>query len=110
MREKRSFAVFFAFAFLGIVIGGALGNVISKMPESLPRSSFLNTEKPFEMSIGMNETIRNQDGTVKESIEREPVHIDLGIFAFKFGFAWRFNFMSVVGLIISFIMYKKVRI
>ncbi len=96
--------------FLGIVIGGALGDFVSKMPSSLPRSSFLNTAKPFEMSIGMNETVRNQDGTVEEIVKREPVFIDLGIFSFKFGFAWRFNFMSVIGLIVAFVMYKKVRI
>jgi len=110
MHNKKSLKVFFMFLFLGTVIGGALGNLISKIPESLPRSSFLNTAKPFEMSIGMNEAVRNQDGTVKEYIEREPIYIDLGIVSFRFGFAWRFNFMSIVGLVIAFIMYKKVRI
>ena len=83
MKDKRSFRVFFIFAFLGIVIGGGLGNFIAKLPESLPRSSFLNTAEPFEMSIGMNETVRNQDGTVKEYVEREPVYIDLVIHYLK---------------------------
>ncbi len=110
MRDKKNYRVFFIFIFVGMILGGALSSLVGLLPESLPRSSFLNTSKPFEMSVGMNEAVRNQDGTVKEFVEREPIYIDLGVFAFKFGFAWRFNFMSVIGFVIAYVLYRNIRI
>jgi hypothetical protein len=73
--------------FLGIVVGTVLGEAIGLMlPEGkVLRDVFVNT---IEYHAG-------------------PVHLDLVVFSFTFGFSLRANLMSVIGIfaVLAFLRY-----
>lgn len=109
MKENMKFSKLVFVVFLALVFGGIIGKVIEALPDSTFRRAALNTIAPFEMSIGMGHAVRNQDGTVAEYIEKDPVVIDLGFFVLKFGVAWRFNFAAFLGALLAFYLFRIYR-
>lgn len=86
-RARRSLALVALLLFLGIVVGTVLGEAIGLMlPEGkVLRDVFVNT---IEYHAG-------------------PVHLDLVVFSFTFGFSLRANLMSVIGIfsVLVFLRY-----
>ena len=86
-RARRSLALVALLLFLGIVVGTVLGEAIGLiLPEGkVLRDVFVNT---IEYHAG-------------------PVHLDLVVFSFTFGFSLRANLMSVVGIfaVLVFLRY-----
>lgn len=86
-RTRRSLALVALLLFLGIVVGTVLGEAVGLvLPEGkVLRDVFVNT---IEYHAG-------------------PVHIDLVVFSFTFGFSLRANLMSVVGIfaVLLFLRY-----
>jgi Domain of unknown function (DUF4321) len=76
--RRRSLAVVALLMFLGIVVGTVVGQAIGLiMPEGkLIRDVFVNST---DFHVG-------------------PLHIDLVVFSFTFGFSLRVNLMSAVGV------------
>ena len=86
-RARRSLALVALLLFLGIVVGTVLGEAIGMvLPEGkVLRDVFVNT---VEYHAG-------------------PVHLDLVVFSFTFGFSLRANVMSVIGIfaVLVFLRY-----
>jgi len=86
-RARRSLALVALLLFLGIVVGTVLGEAIGLvLPEGkVLRDVFVNT---IEYHAG-------------------PVHLDLVVFSFTFGFSLRANLMSVIGIfaVLVFLRY-----
>jgi hypothetical protein len=76
--RRRSFAVVALIMFLGIVVGTVVGEAIGLlMPEGkVVRDVFVNST---DFHVG-------------------PLHLDLVVFSFTFGFSLRVNLMSAVGV------------
>jgi hypothetical protein len=85
--RRRSLALVALLLFLGIVVGTVLGEAIGMvLPEGkVLRDVFVNT---VEYHAG-------------------PVHLDLVVFSFTFGFSLRANLMSVIGIfaVLMFLRY-----
>jgi Domain of unknown function (DUF4321) len=86
--RRRSLALVALLLFLGIVVGTVLGEAIGLvLPEGkVLRDVFVNT---IEYHAG-------------------PVHLDLVVFSFTFGFSLRANLMSVIGIfaVLVFLRYS----
>ena len=86
--RRRSLALVALLLFLGIVVGTVLGEAIGLiLPEGkVLRDVFVNT---IEYHAG-------------------PVHLDLVVFSFTFGFTLRANLMSVIGIfaVLVFLRYS----
>ena len=80
--RRRPLALVALVLFLGIVVGTVVGEAIGViLPEGkLIRDVFVNST---DFHVG-------------------PVHIDLVVFSFTFGFSLRVNLMSVVGVFVVF--------
>lgn len=78
--RRRRVAIVALILFLGIVVGTVVGEVIGLMlPEGkVIRDVFVS---PTDFHAG-------------------PLHIDLVVFSFTFGFSLRVNLMSVVGVVV----------
>lgn len=99
--KKLLIVIFFAFLFAGM---------FSKLLELLPDCAFRRAAlNGFEISLGVGEPVRNRDGTVAKYIPRDPVTVDLGFMLFKFGFAWRFNAISLVGFFLAYYLFIRYR-
>ena len=85
--RRRSLALVALLLFLGIVVGTVLGEAIGLiLPQGkVLRDVFVNT---IEYHAG-------------------PVHLDLVVFSFTFGFSLRANLMSVIGIfaVLMFLRY-----
>lgn len=84
--RRRRVALVALILFLGIVIGTVVGEVIGLMlPEGkVIRDVFVNAT---DFHVG-------------------PMHIDLVVFSFTFGFSLRVNLMSVVGIFIVSLLLR----
>ncbi len=84
--RRRPLAVVALILFLGIVVGTVVGEVIGLvLPEDkVIRKVFVNST---DFHIG-------------------PVHIDLVVFSFTFGFSLRVNLMSAIGVFVVSILLK----
>ena len=84
--RRRALAVVTLILFLGIVVGTVVGEVIGIMlPEGkVIRDVFVNAT---DFHVG-------------------PLHIDLIVFSFTFGFSLRVNLMSVVGVFVVSILLR----
>jgi hypothetical protein len=83
--RRRSLAVVALILFLGIVVGTVLGEVVGLLlpQDKVIRKVFVNTT---DFHLG-------------------PVHIDLVVFSFTFGFSLRVNLMSALGVfVVSFLL------
>lgn len=80
--RRRPLALVALILFLGIVVGTVLGEAIGLvLPEGkVVRDVFVNTT---DFHVG-------------------PVHLDLVVFSFTFGFSLRVNMMSVLGVFVVF--------
>ena len=67
----------------GLVIGGFIGEWLG----TYPAFSFLNYGKSF--------------GLV------QPVVLDLNVLSLTFGFSVKFNLASIIGIVIAFVIYRK---
>ena len=67
----------------GLVIGGFIGEWLG----TYPTFSFLNYGKSF--------------GLV------QPVVLDLNVLSLAFGFSVKFNLASIIGIVIAFVIYRK---
>ena len=78
--RRRRVAIVALILFLGIVVGTVVGEVIGLLlPEGkMIRDVFVS---PTDFHVG-------------------PLHVDLVVFSFTFGFALRVNLMSVVGVVV----------
>lgn len=74
---------FIVLLLLGIVIGGFVGEYLGNFPSM----EWLKYGKDFGMV--------------------NPLVIDLGVLKFQFALSIKFTVMGIVGLIVSFIIYKK---
>lgn len=84
MSDKR-YWVFLIFLFSGIIIGGLLGELASKV-------SFLSW-LAYGKSFGLT----------------EPLVLDINILKVSFGFLVELNVASIVGIIIAMLLYKKAK-
>ena len=84
--RRRSLALVALLLFLGIVVGTVLGEVIGLiLPEGkVIRDVFVNT---VEYHAG-------------------PMHIDLVVFSFTFGFSLRANLMSAIGIFVVLVFLR----
>lgn len=82
VREKNSL-VFIIFLLCGIVIGGLLGQLAS----SVSWLSWLSYGRDFGFS---------------------PVTVDLGVLQLTLGLMVKINIASIIGIVISIIIYKRV--
>lgn len=46
--------------------------------------------------------------TVEKSAGLHPTHLDLSLVDFTFGFMFHFNVMSIVGILLAALLYKRV--
>ena len=78
--RRRPFAVVALILFLGIIVGTVLGEAIGIMlPEGKAiRDVFVNSTN---MHVG-------------------PLHVDLVVFSFTFGFSLKVNLMSAIGIFV----------
>lgn len=84
MSDKR-YWVFLIFLFSGIIIGGLLGELASKI-------SFLSW-LAYGKSFGLT----------------EPLVLDINILKVSFGFLVELNVASIIGIIIAMLLYKKAK-
>lgn len=84
MSDKR-YWVFLIFLFSGIIIGGLLGELASKV-------SFLSW-LAYGKSFGLT----------------DPLVLDINILKISFGFLVELNVASIVGILIAMLLYKKAR-
>lgn len=84
MGDKR-YWVFLIFLFSGIIIGGLLGELASKVPFL----SWLAYGKSFGLT--------------------EPLVLDINILKVSFGFLVELNVASIIGILIAMLLYKKAR-
>ncbi len=84
--RKRPLAVVALILFLGIVVGTVVGETIGIMlPEDkVIRKVFVNST---DFSVG-------------------PLHIDLVVFSFTFGFSLRVNLMSALGVFVVSVLLR----
>lgn len=84
--RRRPLAVVALILFLGIVVGTVVGEVIGiLLPEGkVVRDVFVSS---IDYHVG-------------------PVHLDLVVFSFTFGFSLRANLMSVVGVFLVSLMLR----
>jgi len=84
--RRRSLAVVALIMFLGIVVGTVVGEVVGLlMPEGkVVRDVFVNST---DFHIG-------------------PLHIDLVVFSFTFGFSLKVNLMSAVGVFVMALVLR----
>jgi hypothetical protein len=84
--RRRPLAVIALILFLGIVVGTVLGEVVGLiLPEDkVIRKVFVNST---DFHVG-------------------PLHIDLVVFSFTFGFSLRVNLMSAIGVFLVSILLK----
>ena len=86
--RRRQLAAITLILFLGIVVGTVVGEVIGIMlPEGKTvRDVFVNS-KSFHVG---------------------PIHIDLAVFSFTFGFSLKVNLMSVIGVFVVALLLRWV--
>lgn len=84
MSDKR-YWVFLIFLFSGIIIGGLLGELASKVPFL----SWLAYGKSFGLT--------------------DPLVLDINILKISFGFLVELNVASIIGILIAMLLYKKAR-
>ncbi|MBQ8298289.1 MAG: DUF4321 domain-containing protein [Clostridia bacterium] len=84
MSDKR-YWVFLIFLFSGIIIGGLLGELASK----IPFLSWLAYGKSFGLT--------------------DPLVLDINILKISFGFLVELNVASIIGILIAMLLYKKAR-
>ncbi len=82
IRSAKNAWVLFILILCGIVLGGFLG----MMAENVSFLSFLNYGQTFGLS--------------------SPVTLDLGVLTLTFGLTIRISIASIIGVIISIIVYK----
>lgn len=82
-REKNIW-VLMVFILSGLVIGGLIG----KLASSVPWLWWLS----FEQEFGLN----------------EPLILDLSILKLKFGLMFKINIASIIGMVLSIFIYRKV--
>ncbi|MGD8414442.1 MAG: DUF4321 domain-containing protein [Candidatus Latescibacterota bacterium] len=83
--RRRSLAVVALILFLGIVVGTVVGEVVGLLlpQDKVIRKVFVNST---DFHLG-------------------PIHIDLVVFSFTFGFSLRVNLMSALGVfVVSFLL------
>ena len=84
MSDKR-FWVFLIFLFSGIIFGGLLGELAS----SVSFLSWLSYGKSFGFT--------------------EPLVLDINILQLSFKFLIQLNVASIIGILISMLLYKKIK-
>ena len=82
-REKNIW-VLMVFILSGLVIGGLIG----KLASSVPWLWWLS----FEQEFGLN----------------EPIILDLSILKLTFGLMFKINIASIIGMVLSIFIYRKV--
>lgn len=84
--RKRPIAVIALIVFLGIVVGTVVGDMIGLLlPEEMAlRKVFLNAT---ELQLG-------------------PVHLNMVVFSFTFGFSLRVNLISVLGIFVVLLLLR----
>ena len=82
-REKNIW-VLMVFILSGLVIGGLIG----KLASSVPWLWWLS----FEQELGLN----------------EPLILDLSILKLTFGLMFKINIASIIGMVLSIFIYRKV--
>jgi len=85
MKETKTW-IFLIFLFSGIIIGGLIGD-FSKM---VPYLAWLGYGKNFGLT--------------------EPLKLDIGVLQLTFSIMFELNVASVIGILTSIIVFKKVKI
>ena len=85
MGDKR-FWIFLIFLFAGIILGGLLGELAA----SVPALSWLSYGKTFGLT--------------------EPLVLDLGVLELTFKILFQLNIASILGIIISIVIYKSMKV
>ncbi|MCD8035818.1 MAG: DUF4321 domain-containing protein [Clostridiales bacterium] len=83
MRTNSSRLSLILLLLAGLVIGGFIGDWLS----SYPTFSFLNYGQTFGLT--------------------SPFVLDLSVLVVTFGFTVKFNLASIIGILIAFIVYRK---
>jgi len=89
--KKGSPWVLLVFILAGIVLGGFLGEVCI---EALNKTGFtyLNWLR-YGLTFGIT----------------DPFSLDLGIVSFVFGITFKFNICGIIGMLLSYLIYRKVK-
>lgn len=99
-RSNQSIGRILAFGFLGLILGGILGESLGMLlgqigemldigADNIVRNTFIHA---FEFGFGMDPA--------------QPTVVDLYLVKFSLGLAFKFNIMSAVGLVVSFYIMK----
>ncbi|NLY43650.1 MAG: DUF4321 domain-containing protein [Clostridiaceae bacterium] len=86
MRRERNTGLLVLLILIGIVMGGLLGEFLSQFKYL----SFLSYGKEFGMDMG------------------RPLFLDLSVIKFSFAIAFNVNIASILGIIASIFVYKRV--
>ena len=88
MKHAQSTLLLVFLILAGLIIGGLLGELAA----SVPALSWLNYGKEFGIPLS------------------EPLVLDLGILKFKFAMIFHLNIASIIGLMLSLLGYKLIRL
>ena len=90
-KGSKNYGVLFLFILGGIVLGGFLGRLLYMLGEAVPAMGFL-TWFSYGKEFGMI----------------EPFLLDLEIIKLQFACSFKFTVSGIIGIIIAFLIYRKV--
>lgn len=84
LKGEKSFWILLLFILGGIVVGGLLGNLAS----NVDFLSWLSYGEQFGLTT--------------------PIELDLSVVKLTFGFVFKINIASIIGIVLAIFIYKKI--